>query len=434
MIKKNALVKYVVASYFILFTSEIITKIFLRGANVGTFSPSGVIRFITLAILLLIMLSNLNLFSLREKASVYLVFAIPFFLIIQLLFIEWSGENISGMFKYFFYSLLLAFALLNKDNESCRTIDSMMYLLIVFYIVIVSVYPFIVPSSFYYNPVNYFYSIGMGFRLNEGFLGAANEDANFLSSIFPLLLFKTGNRKLVKMGLVILTFLILLINGTRSAIMMMLITTFIYMLYGQNKERIIHIRILMLTIISFVIVLFIIPYFTIIFYSERNLFENFNNLLNYGDATVEGNFAYRVIKIWTRPIYYTIENSPMFGFGSGGWDFVALKLRIVNPFNLFKVESPHNSLIYFFVCWGLIGVIVFLIIIICGFGLSIKCLFKNTDTTFKNLSLSIFLSWISFIAWSLIANAYSTHGWIILSIFLIITILNYRQIFGKRIV
>ncbi len=431
---KNALLKYVVVSYFILFASEIITKLFLRGADVGTFSPSGVIRFGMFALLLLIMIGNLHLFSFKDKASLYVVFAIPLFLIVQLLFIERSGENISGMLKYIFYSLVLAFALSYSDNEYYRTIYSMLNLLVIFFIVIVSAYPFIAPTSFYSNPIGYLYDVGKGFRLNEGFLGAANEDANFISSIFPLLLFKAGNRKFVKMGLIILTFLVLVINGTRSAIIMMMITTFIYTTYGQNKKRIIDIRKLMLIIFGIVMVLLIIPYLTIIFYSERKVFEDFNNILNYDSTVVEGNFAYRVIKIWIRPIYYTIENALMFGFGSGGWDFLALKLGIVNPFNFFNVESPHNSLIYFFVCWGLIGLIVFLIIFFMGVGLSIKCLFKSTDAISKNLSLAVFLSWISFIAWSLIANAYSTHGWIILSIILVITILNYRQIFNKGIV
>ncbi|NJM96496.1 MAG: hypothetical protein HC800_04155 [Phormidesmis sp. RL_2_1] len=125
-----------------------------------------------------------------------------------------------------------------------------------------------------------------------------------------------------------------------------------------------------------------------------------------------GTLGWRLEHAWVPTINYTMEHSPLFGFGSRGWEFVAELLNVIDPLTD-EVVPSHSGYVWAFVAWGALGALTyvgFLVVLLFeAFKLSMV---KNKEvaTTGRALLCSV----VGYCLWAFISNVMWPQGWLIL--------------------
>lgn len=234
-----------------------------------------------------------------------------------------------------------------------------------------------------------------------GIFGSANEDANGLVTLFPLTLLwieqqKGAKRKILRYLLLIYFPLVLVFNGTRTALLVSfpLLTTLFYWKLPLKK------------------LLYIIGPLAGFGVSMIAISENILNRFFEQESQGGGSFGWRIEYAWSPSINHTLSNSPLFGFGSRGWEYVGNQLSIFD-LNGGGVMPAHSGYVWSFVSWGLLGFLMYvsllLILLINSFQLS-----RSKRQDISESGRALFCSVIGYCLWAFISNVMWPQGWLIL--------------------
>jgi hypothetical protein len=234
-----------------------------------------------------------------------------------------------------------------------------------------------------------------------GIFGSSNEDANGFVTLFPLALLwietqKGLRRKVLRLMLLMYFPLILIFNGTRTALLISfpLITTLFYWRLSLKK----------LLGLAGPLAAVCIGIFSL---SEKLVAHNFSEESQGG-----GSFGWRVEHVWTPAINYTLSHSPVFGFGSRGWEFMCQAKGLFNP-ETGEAISPHSGYVWALTSWGVLGLVAYVMFLLVLLLES----FKLSRSTIEEVSIfgrALLCSCIGYCFWAFISNVIWDQGWMIL--------------------
>ena len=136
--------------------------------------------------------------------------------------------------------------------------------------------------------------------------------------------------------------------------------------------------------------------------------------INLGE---KGNFSSRIYGILL-PLYeYTVEHSPVWGFGAKNIKYIESKSTFWDVGGPIARRANHNFFIPFLVGWGGVGLLLMLIIYLNNLKLSYRIMRKNNGI----LPTVLFASWLSFTGMNFIANSFGYKGWTILALLVLTT-------------
>ena len=240
----------------------------------------------------------------------------------------------------------------------------------------------------------------------SGLFGSANEDANGLMTLFPIALVFLEQIKGIKKTIfkwVLFAFFpfLLLYNGTRTTLFFTMPIVLV-MFYSKLSLKGL-IRLMLMGVIPLAASLpFIASFMSRAFASQAS-----------GNG---GSFSWRVDHVWTPAIEYTQKYSPIFGFGSRGWEYIAQQLGLFRDFSgqaVGEIISPHSGYVWAFVCWGSVGLcayVLFLVILLIeSFRLS-----QLSNRELSLLGRALFCSVFAYGMWAYISNVMWAQGWVIL--------------------
>jgi hypothetical protein len=304
----------------------------------------------------------------------------------------------TAIFLAFQYTI---FAL--KIGNAEKFVKILSLLLLIVYLGIILQYPILAIQSGV-NPAKLLASFGqIGSRLQlAGFFGSANEDAHAATTLLPIALFFVGKSrgyklKFLTVSLLILHFFALLYNGSRSPLV---ITLPILLILYFTKFSIKNLIVFLTGLPVFISVGYI--------FNTLVLSQAFAS-----ESATEGTFGWRVEQVWKPALEYTTTHSLFFGFGSRGWEHVSVSALWISQGENGLV-SPHNTFIWSYVSWGLLGLasLILFLIILLSYALQSS---NVSDPETARLGKALFCSVCGYIIWSLVANSHFDQGWIVLT-------------------
>ena len=315
--------------------------------------------------------------------------------------------HITGSIRFtaWFGTYLCALFSLNPSSAFDYKKNILKVLLIVF-LIGVFIYPFIMlGSGVSLSTVLAGYGDSADRVQNSGIFGSANEDANGLMTIFPIALFFLEQMKGIKKTIfkwILFSFFpfLLLYNGTRTTLFFTLPIILVVFYSKLSLKGLIRLALIVAVPIGFTLP-FISSFMNQAFASQAS-----------GDG---GSFTWRVDYVWTPAIEYTQKYSPIFGFGSRGWEYVAqqLSLFINNSGRTEDIISTHSGYVWTFISWGGVGFctyILFLVVLLIeSFRLS---QLQNKES--QILGRALFCSVFGYCTWAYISNVMYSQGWVIL--------------------
>ncbi|WKN32529.1 O-antigen ligase family protein [Porifericola rhodea] len=371
----------------------------------------GYIRVLSLGILSIFLLHQMSRFSFiftYEKGISLIAIAFVILVGVQFFILGDKSFNLQGAVKYFFYFSFIIVSLFSAINHPEHTINTIVKISLILFVTVLIFYPYLIIESGI-DPVS-------ALLYNEHrlhfLLHASNEDAHFMTTFFLLALYKVRKYPVWILILSILFIVALIYNGTRSAFIIALILPILYFILYKR-------RFILSTIIAGVIFIvsfsYVSEYIEVKFEEDLRVFEQSEKVLS--GKEVGGSFSYRIAHLWIPMLTYTTQESPIIGNGSNGWDIVA-----VNILNNKKIESPHNTFVWAYVNWGIIGVIGITLLLSIPFFSLIKLYMRSNGGKYQSLIIILICTWIEFFVWSMIANAYTVHGWVVLSLLIVLSV------------
>ena len=357
--------------------------ILIRKKRFSNFKKLG---FLELPIIILFLINLIQLFIIPKDAiEMHITGSVKFTAWFGLYLTSLLSLNLSSALKY-------KMVLLNT--------------LATIFLIGIAIYPFIIiTSGTTLSSVLTGYGDTADRIQNSGLFGSANEDANGLMTLLPFaLLFvekiKGVHKSILRYSLFIFFPFLLIYNGTRTTLFFTLPITLILFYSELSLKGLLKLILILLT-----------PLIIIFPFISSFLNQAFSAQLA-GDG---GSFTWRVENVWNPAIEYTQRYSPIFGFGSRGWEYIA------NPLDLFtrggiqsgNLISPHSGYVWAFVSWGGIGLCMYLLFLIILLAES----FKISQLHNKHLAMlgrALFCSVFSYCTWSYISNVMWAQGWIIL--------------------
>jgi len=396
---------------------------FLEPMRIKGIAPDGYFRFASLCIVFILLLGQFktkySYLLARERSLLISFFLFLSLLGTQFFIVDDKFLHFRGCTRYvlYFACVLLSFYSCFYYGEKSR--DILVSVAVVLFFSVIIFYPYVI------------YKFGLPFseRLQTSarlafLLGAGNEDAHFMASLFPFVLAKFDKRKFLTAGLIIFLFVALIYNGTRSAFLMSGITVLLYYTLVTKKKWLL-IGLIGTLVAAFLLI--ILPFLYLKFENEMGIFFDFSDLLQ--GKFIGGNFSGRLSFIWLPTIEYTIKNSFWMGFGNSGWMEVGSKVALTNIFlRGWVVASPHNFFVWSFVNWGILGLMLLIYPMFKGVIYSWYTLKTSSTLNQKKVSVAIFCSWICFINWCMIANSNGVHGWTVLILLILLSIANKNYI------
>ncbi|MDB9526428.1 O-antigen ligase family protein [Oscillatoria sp. CS-180] len=383
--------------------------------RVGSVSFLGVYRLGALVILALTLLLILkkNKYFLQKK-----IFLVPIFLLILLSILQaiaisprsLASAHSRGLVRilFWFFSYLSLTTILTPRNEQ-RIRNVLLGFLTFLFLITIIQYPILVIQSKLSIGSILSALVGGSKIKTFGIFHAANEDANFMMTVFPLALLRVESTKgpkkiLFRYILIFGTLLALLLNGTRTAIFI----TFPLVLFMYYSRLSMGRTLIFSTLVSAGCGLYLLADASIIT-------GTFNDELNDG-----GSFGYRLEHAWIPAISYTLRYSPIFGFGARGWEYLNEHIRLFDVVNEWGViqgsAAPHNVYVWAFVTWGTVGLAFYISLIFILLRQSFL-LFKTNRLKFqsdRNIGKALFCSVCAYCLWGFISNAHAPFGWITL--------------------
>ncbi|NEP18057.1 MAG: O-antigen ligase family protein [Leptolyngbya sp. SIO4C1] len=347
-------------------------------------STSKIQRLIFLAVppVALLLINVLQLFALPEENMTTHVTG-------SVKFVAWFG-------LYFAVLLSLNFSSVEKIKSSILTI------LVAIFVFGILQYPGVIAQSgaSLSTALSNYGQIGARYQLS-GIFGSANEDANGFVTLLPLALLwverRSGlKRKLLRWALLLYFPLILVFNGTRTALLVALptVTMIFYLRLSLNQ---------LLCIVGPAAGLGV---------ALVSLSNSLVGRFFEAEAAGGGSFGWRIEHAWIPAISYTMSHSPIFGFGSRGWEFICYELGILKADGSGIVPS-HSGYVWTFVAWGIAGFLAYVaflaILLTEAFKLSMS---KREDVAIAGRA---FLgSAVGYCFWAFISNVMLPQGWLIL--------------------
>lgn len=368
-----------------------------------------IFRFITLPILILIIFAltpKIKLIRLKKLIWLGLPILILFFInLLQLVAIPKGAieMHITGSIKFtaWFGTYLCSLLSLNPTS-ALQYKKYISNVLLIIFLIGVATYPIIMISSgISLSTVLAGYGAAEDRVQNSGLFGSANEDANGLMTLFPIALVfleqVEGNKKII-FKFVLFSFFpfLLLYNGTRITLFLTLPVILVLFYSKLSLKGLVRLLLMGATplLVSFP---FIATFIDKAFASNTG---------GKGDS-----YAWRVTEVWIPAIEYTEKYSPMFGFGSRGWDYMVEQLGFFDGLGLGL--SAHSGYIWAFVSWGALGllayILFFIVLLIESFRLS-----QLPNTELSTFGRALFCSVLAYCIWAYISNVFWPQGWVIL--------------------
>jgi hypothetical protein len=365
-------------------------------------------------------LTSFILFALMAKAKfvhirhfLWIIFPVVVILVInlfQLISLPKAAiaTHITGSIKFtswFIIFFCTVFSLTPKTAKYYR--NTLATLLVGIFLVGIAFYPSIIlrTGGGVSSILSAYGQVGERFQ-SFGIFGSANEDANGLLTLFPLVLLaieKISGKLKTAAKLLIFTILpiILLYNGTRTALLATL-PLIAFLFYSNfSIKGLARLSLLASTAIG-------IASPILISFVERSF---------HTSDPDGGSFNWRLEHAWIPAFKYTTANSPLFGFGSRGWEYIGNAINIyqvsgTNP-NQLEIIPAHSCFIWVYVSWGMIGFAAYLlllaILLIEAFKLS-----QSRSWETRNFGKALFCSMVAYCLWAYISNAMWEQGWLIL--------------------
>jgi O-antigen ligase len=317
--------------------------------------------------------------------------------------------HLSGCIKFISWILLYLCSLATiTEYTAPQFAKGVTFILFLNFLGIVLQYPFLIlASSKSFFDVIASYGDTTLDKSIHGLFAAANEDANGMITLLPFCLYfveKTTALKKWLLRLLILLYIpiILLFNGTRSALFagFPLISLLFYLKF--SVIRLVRIAPFLLGAVALLVA------------NTRSFAEQAFK----SESLQNGNFGWRVLRLWIPATRYTFEHSPILGFGSRGWDYVCILNNIVlsqtgQVTSVFDTTPPHNIYIWIYVSWGIFGFLMYLSFLALLLKESfLLCLSKRAEVS--KLGKATFCSMVAYCIWGGISNSHFESGWIIL--------------------
>ena len=367
-----------------------------------------IFRFITLPILILItfaLIPKIKLIRLKKLIWLGLPILILFFInLLQLFAIPKDAieMHITGSVKFtaWFGTYLCSLLSLNPTS-ALQYKKYISNVLLIIFLIGVAIYPIIMISSgISLSTVLAGYGAAEDRVQNSGIFGSANEDANGLMTLFPIALVfleqVEGNKKII-FKFVLFSFFpfLLLYNGTRTTLLFTL-PVILVLFYSKLSLK----GLVRLLLMGAMPLLLSVPF--IATFIDRAFASNTGGK---GDS-----YAWRLTEVWTPAIEYTEKYSPIFGFGSRGWEYMSEQLGLLAEG---LPLSTHSGYIWAFVSWGALGllayILFFIVLLIESFRLS-----QLPNTELSTFGRALFCSVLAYCIWAYISNVFWAQGWVIL--------------------
>ena len=387
--------------------------------RIFTLFQAGPIRVLSLSFLLFYLLNSRGNFRYITKPNrlvIVSVYFLLFILAVSTLFLPNNYlrfRHLSASSRFVFFSLsLLCIASQRYLYINNKPIYSVLFLL---FISLLIFYPYLILKT----PVGIRYLLEH--RYSKGVrLFNANEDANAMVTLFPLILafLKTRKMRVLSIGFMSI---VLIYNPTRSAKITYIIILLMYYHLVANR-KIIYLLISLSTLL--IVSPYLIKYFSTLFQGEA-IFQNWHYL--FERKYIEGNLGWRIQFIWIPAIDYTFHHSPLIGFGSYGWEYVA---RIQGIVFGTEAESPHNTYVWVYVSWGLLGLLWYITFLLILLKKAIKHQALSKSISQKKKSSALICSIIAYSIWSFISNSNIEAGWVVL-FFLAILVMSQSRLIPK---
>lgn len=376
------------------------------------FELIGTLRLVFIPILVLVIFDLFQKvgnkrfeFSLRASFPLLLLLGLLLFQIIVLPS-SLLQAHLSGSIKFFEWGLLYLCFMLSMNVQTAPKIRRLILLVLtLIFIATIIQYPILIQRS----SLSLSELISIYGRQEDkeafGLFAAANEDANGLMALFPLILFRIEQasalkRIFLRTLLLIYIPIVLFFNGTRTALFITfpLITLLFYIKFSLKNL----IRILPPILASILVYNLYVAEFMQSSFKE--------------ESDGGGTLGFRMTRAWIPASTFTFENSPIWGFGSRGWEYVGTAKRIMRgawETNPFEIIPSHNVYVFAYVCWGSIGLVCYLTFIGKLLKDSLHISLANNSGS-ASLGKALFCSCVAYCIWAGISNAQIESGWLIL--------------------
>lgn len=377
--------------------------------SLGLYQGVRYFRFLVVIILIPILLklvSTVKKYQFRCLFSISLpIICIWLVNILQLIVLppHLALTHFTGSIKFtaFFLTFQHILIILKLKNAKKYVNFLSTYLLLVFFGIVLQ-YPYLAFQSGV-NPASILSNFGqIDSRIKLfGLFGSSNEDANGSATLLPIALSFTEKVKgyrgrLLQAILLLFYVFVLLYNGSRTP----LVISFPIIIGIFSSQ--LSIKNLLVSVISIPLLAPIAYIFNALVLSRA-----------FGsESATEGTFGWRVEQVWTPALGYVTAHSPLFGFGARGWEYVSEQAFGIG-IGESGIVSPHNTFIWAYATWGILGLVSFISFIVVLLSNSFKTS-QSLNPEVAKLSKATFCSMIVYILWSLIANSHFDQGWTVL--------------------
>jgi len=341
--------------------------------------PIEIKRIVVILLIVLWITDKTKYSFILPKTNLFLFFGI--FITYSLLSYFWSDSTLQEALNYirrywYYLPIFIMFKYLKKEYFE--------YTLSFF------IFGMLISEILSYGNYFSFWQIGLGEENNPTVFIHHTTYSVFLAIVSIFLFIKILNERLkVKQIIYILFFITitinLLVNSGRTGYISFLVTFLILSLYLFKKR----IKYILITISSIIFVIFLAYSLSPNFKYRINLIKN-----DVNKVLTENNYSTAIgarIGLWVISKNTIIEN-PIFGIGIAGSQKVKnnyIDRQSKNDFSYIKtLHSFHNIYLEILIQYGIVGLILFFLIIYEIFKIKIK----NTEIyLLKNITLSIYL-------------------------------------------
>lgn len=309
----------------------------------------------------------------------------------------------TGSVRFTAWFLLHIAVILNINSATVEKIRSRtLFVLLLLFVVGIAQYPLIIAQAggSLGGALSNYGQLGARYQLS-GLFGSANEDANGFVTLLPLMLWwiegrSNPKRRIFRFVLLLYFPFILIFNGTRTALLCSfpIVTILFYWRLSLNQ------------------LLYMAGPLMAVLVGLLAASQRFVALFFEKESQGGGTLGWRIEHAWIPTTDYTLANSPLFGYGSRGWDFLCQKLGILNPLTR-EVVPAHSGYVWSFVTWGSIGFLVYITFLLVLLTESFK-LSRSDSYDISRMGRALLCAVVGYCFWAFISNVMWPQGWLVL--------------------